>query len=586
MIRTKIVCTIGPSVNESYQLERLIRCGMDVARINFSHGVHEEHQKTIERIKQARELCKRPIAIMIDTRGPEIRVGEISNGSLEVSAGMRITLVSEEVQAEGTLPIRPELVLPALEKGNLVLFDNGYIQARVVDKVEGRVVVEFLNSGTLLSSKGVNIPGVELPLPPVTEKDIADIEFGCEQGVELVAASFIRNAENVLEIKRLLGQCQRSDMLVIAKIECLQGVENFESILHVADGIMIARGDLGVEIPVCEVPRLQKMMIKKSNLVGKPVVIATQMLESMMNNPRPTRAEVSDVANAIYDGGSAIMLSGETAVGKYPIETVEMMRSIAMDAEDDFDYASFFNLHTALTYHDIPSALTLSAVKTSYSLDARAIFCFTMSGGTARLLSRLKPKVPIIAFTTESLTYHQLALSWGVLPVMCEKGSDRVQDAFEFASNWGLEQGIVSYGDLVILTTGSPFWVAGTTNTVMVDCIGDVLARGSKGVGKRVYGTVALVPGPLPKGSYVTPGSILVLACYNEDYSSLVKGAAGVLLQSSPEDTESERQLFQACRKEGKTCILGVDSAFRVLRESQLVTLDPEKKTVYKGVIR
>jgi len=375
------------------------------------------------------------------------------------------------------------------------------------------------------------------------------------------------------------------EILVLAKIESAEGVENFESILHVADGIMVARGDLGVEVPISQVPRLQKMMIKKCNLIGKPVVTATQMLESMMANPRPTRAEVSDVANAIYDGTSALMLSGETAVGKYPIESVETMRSVALEAEEDFGYNAFFDLHTTRSYHDIPSALTLSAVKTASSLDAKAIFTFTHSGATARLLSRLKPQMPIIGFTTDYCTYHQLSLLWGVFPVLCEKGCSTIDEAFSYASAWALEHNFVSYGDLVVVTAGFPFWVSGTSNTILVKSIGDVLARGSKGVGARVHGPVLLVPGPSLAKPYSASGAILVLTTFSDELLPLVLEASGIVLQSFPEDGESEELLFRVCRDEGKPVIIGVDGAFRALRESQLVTIDPEKAIVYKGIV-
>ena len=585
--RTKIICTIGPAVNSVESLVQLIGNGMDVARLNFSHGTHDEHRATIEKLKEARKQTLRPLGIMIDTKGPEIRTGTVQESGIHVKHGSRLTLVKEPVEGnDDALTIRPGVVLDFLKIGTGVLIDNGYIQSHVVEITPQGVVVEFDNAGIILSSKGVNIPTIEVPLPTLTEKDISDIQFGCEQGAELIAASFIRNAENVLEIKRLLTKFKRPDMLVLAKIESTEGVHNFDSILQVADGIMVARGDLGVEVPLSQVPRLQKLMIRKCNLVGKPVVTATQMLESMMNNPRPTRAEVSDVANAIYDGTSAVMLSGETAVGSYPQETVTIMNSIISEAEQDFDYQSFFNEHASMSYHDIPSALTLASVKTAYSLDAKAIFTFSNSGSTARLLSRLKPKMPIIALTIDKKTYHQLALSWGVTPVLCEKPCTSVDEAFHYASERGLALGVVSYGDLVVLTVGSPLWVPGTSNTILVDSIGDVLARGSRGYGERVHGVIALVPGATGGKPYAVRGCIIVLSAFDEKLLPMIRDAAGVILQTAPDDICSEPLLLEACQREGKTVITGVDSAFRVLREKQLVTLDPHKFIVCKGVVR
>jgi len=582
--RTKMICTIGPSVNSVKQMVQLIHHGMDVARVNFSHGTYDEHRTVIQNLKKAREQCQRPLGIMLDTKGPEIRLGSVPKEGIVVEAGSTILLVRESV--EGTrerISIRPPSVLEYFKPGILILIDNGYIQARVVEQVPEGVRLRFENSGVIFSSKGVNVPEIGIPLPALTEKDVQDIEFGCEEGVDLIAASFIQTADNIVDIKRLLCQFKRPEIFVLAKIESAEGVRNFTSILHVADGIMVARGDLGVEVPLSHVPRLQKMMIRKSNIVGKPVVTATQMLESMMSNPRPTRAEVSDVANAIYDGTSAVMLSGETAVGQYPQETAKLMKTISKETEHDFDYKAFFEYHTSMTYRDISSAITLAAVKTAYSLNAQAIFTFTHSGVTARLLSRLKPKVPVIALTPREKTYHQLALCWGVVPVFCQEPCSSLEEAFQYASRWSLDEKIISYGDLVILIAGSPFWVSGTSNTILVSSIGDVLVRGSSGWGERAQGSILFVPG---SDVHVVPGSILVFSRFESSDTDLLHNAAGVILQRSAEDHVSEELLIEACRKEGKPVIVGVEEAFRVLEEKQEVTLDPPKAIVYKGNVR
>ena len=585
--RTKIICTIGPAIDSVESLVQLIQNGMDVARLNFSHGTYDEHRASIEKLKEARRRCCRPLAIMIDTRGPEIRTGTVRGEGIRVRPGSRLTLVKDpQKSTEGLLSVRPGIALDFLKAGTMILIDNGYIQCHVIETSSEGVVVEFDNEGTIHASKGINIPTIEVPLPTVTEKDISDIQFGCEEGADIIAASFIRNADNVLEIKRLLSTFKRPDMLVLAKIENTEGVRNFDNILQVADGIMVARGDLGVEVPLSQVPRLQKIMIRKCNMVGKPVITATQMLESMMNNPRPTRAEVSDVANAIYDGTSAVMLSGETAVGSYPQETVSMMSSIITETERDFDYRAFFDTHAKMTYHDTPSALTLAGVKTAYSLDAKAIFTFSNSGSTARLLSRLKPKMPVVALTINEGTYHQLALSWGVTPVLCSTACVGIDKAFAYASQCGIDLGIVSYGDTVVLTAGSPLWIPGTSNTIIVDSIGDVLLRGSSGQGESVHGMVALVPGISGSKPFAVRGSIVVLSAYDDSLRPIIREAAGVILQTAPDDARSEPLLLEACQREKKTVIVGVDGAFRVLREKQLVSLDPRKAIVYKGVIR
>ncbi|OGN64965.1 MAG: pyruvate kinase, partial [Chlamydiae bacterium RIFCSPLOWO2_01_FULL_28_7] len=339
---TKIICTLGPSSNSLEMIIELIKTGMNVARINFSHGTHEEHFKTIQNIKEAREKTNIPISIMLDTKGPEIRVGELKNDVLELKTKQKVKLIRGEAKNDDEIPINPFEVLKILKPSQKILFDDGYISAKVIEKDDDYILIEIQNNGILKSKKSINIPNVQLSLPAVTEQDIKDLKFGCENDIDIVAASFIRSADHVLEIKKILHQNNCSDVSVIAKIESAEGVDNFDEIAEAADGIMVARGDLGVEVDLSLVPKLQKIMIHKCYDACKPVVIATQMLESMIQNPRPTRAEVSDVANAIYDSSSAVMLSAETASGKYPIETVRQMKKIIHETESDFDYKDFF----------------------------------------------------------------------------------------------------------------------------------------------------------------------------------------------------------------------------------------------------
>lgn len=469
MTKTKIICTIGPSVDSEEQIEALIDAGMDGARLNFSHGTYDEHRVVIERLKRARLKKRVALAIILDTKGPEIRLGEIQNGQFSVQTGDRLVLTKKAVlgSKEG-VQVTPSLVIDALKVGTKVLIDDGYITTQVIEHTQDSVVVKFLNAGVIKTHKGVNVPGVEIALPAMTDRDIEDIKFGVEQGVDVLAASFIRSKEHILEIKNLLASLKASSTLVLAKIENSLGVQNFDEILAASDGIMVARGDLGVELPLKEVPRLQKMMIRKCYGAGKPVVTATQMLESMIKNPRPTRAEVSDVANAIYDSTSAIMLSGETAVGQYPIETVKMMRSIAQEAERDFDYRHFFNLHQHTEFHDISSSIALAAVQTAYSAKAKGIFCFTHSGFTARHVSRFRPQIPIVVLAPNEKVYHQMALAWGVIPVTPVLASN-VQEALQIVSAFVVKMGILQKGDLVVVTSGSPFNQTGSTNMMLVE---------------------------------------------------------------------------------------------------------------------
>ena len=583
MIKTKIICTIGPSVNSLEKIIELIEAGMNVARINFSHGTEEEHLNAIQKIKEAREKLKKPLAIMLDTKGPEIRIGKIKEGSVTLKPGQRWSLLKQEfIGDERGVSIIPNDVPGQLSIGAQVLFDDGYISSTVIEKSEEGVVVEIHNGGVIRSGKGVNIPNAHLNLPAMTIKDIQDIRFGCKHDVDIIAASFIRSAEHVLSIRKLLVEENKPEILIVAKIENSEGVQNFDNIVQAADGIMIARGDLGVEVPLSHVPPLQKMMIRKCYLAGKPVVTATQMLESMIHNPRPTRAETSDVANAIYDSTSAVMLSGETAVGSYPIETVNMMRSIIQEAEGDFNYRLFFDQHALLVYHDVPSAVTLATVKTAYSSNAQAVFAFTNSGSTARLLSRLRPQMPIIALTGNIKCYHQLAFIWGVVPLYYPN-CQSIDEGFKTMSAFALKNHYVAYGDLVVVTAGTPFGLSEVTNMMIVESIGDVLVRGYIGYGSRVHGKAVIVLAPESTEPESVKDRLLVIVKCDESYIPLIKQAAGIILQNHINDIASERWAKKIALNLGKPILLRADASCRVLKDEQLITLDPERAVVYKG---
>lgn len=581
--RTKIICTIGPSVSSYEKILALIDAGMSVARLNFSHGTHEEHFQTIERLKKARKERKIPLSIMLDTHGPKIRIGEFPGGSISLSAGQKVALVKEGKASKDQIPVHPPAVIEVLSEGARILFDDGYISAKVIEKRKDALTVEILNAGVLKSGKGINVPGVEVPLPALTEGDIADIRFGCKHDVDYIAASFIRSALNILTIRELLSQEKKEIIRIIAKIENAQGVENFDSIVQAADGIMIARGDLGVELDLERVPGLQKEMIRKCYQACKPVATATQMLESMITNPRPTRAEVSDVANAIYDCTSLVMLSGETAVGKYPIETVETMRSIAIETEKSFDYPAFFQMNFEKDYHDVSSAVSLAAVKTAYSVaNAKCIFAYTTSGQTARIVSRLRPPIPIIALTPSKKIYHQLAFQWGVIPVLAE-GCGNSKEAFCKASQYALERRLIRFGDVVVVTAGAPFGKKGTTNMMMVENIGEILVRGHKGIGPKVDGTVVFVLAPDKFSSKDLEGKIAIITHCDQSFLPILKKAKGVVLQNSISDSKSETlaELW------GKTYEISVmtraDRATSILKEGSEVTLDPQKGLIYLG---
>lgn len=581
--RTKIICTIGPSVSSLEKMIQLIDAGMNVARLNFSHGTQSEHAKTIENLKKAREKRKVPLAIMLDTKGPEIRVGKLKNDCISLKAGQKVHLVEENVEGdEKRIPIHPDMALKALNIGQPVLFDDGYITTLVIEKNRKGVVVEVMNDGILKSKKGVNVPGIDVGLPAMTKQDISDIIFGCGQDVDLIAASFIRSAEHVREIKTLLEKHKSSHILVLAKIENSLGVQNFDTILQVADGIMVARGDLGVELPLKEVPVLQKMMIRKSIEAAKPVITATQMLESMIKNPRPTRAEASDVANAIYDSTSCVMLSGETAVGSYPIETVALMKGIVEEAEKDFNYLDFFNQHSRLVSHDISSSISLAAVKTAYSSEAKAIFASTNSGYTARMISRFRPKMPIIALTSDDKTYHQMALDWGVISAT-PADINSIDEALTIISHFARSQKLVEYGDLIVLTAGTPLGTCGTTNMMIVESIGDVLVRGHHNKGEKVHGKIIFLLSPEEKPAEKMKDRIIVISRFDPSFAGHVKKASGVILQNHPEDLNSETKALQLAKELGIPILVRADGAMTRLKEGETVILDPEKGIVYKG---
>lgn len=574
-IRTKVVCTVGPAVASLDKIVELMKSGMSVARLNFGHGTYEEHAQMIGYLKKAREKLGLPLAIMIDIKGPEVRIGKVKGDAMPIAAGQRIRIPQE-------VPMHPLEVLQMVTVGMRILFDDGYLISKVVEKDPSGIVVEMLNAGTLKSGKGMNIPGAQITLPAMTPKDVEDLKFACKHEVEMIAASFIRSSHHVLSIKEFLAKEGHAEMLVVSKIENHQGIENFDSIVQASDGIMIARGDLGLELDLALVPKLQKMMIRKCFQACKPSIIATQMLESMITYPRPTRAEVSDVANGVYDCTSAIMLSGETAVGKYPIETTLRMCEIAKEAEEDFDYRAFFERHSTRDYHDISSAVSLAAVKTAYSANAKAIFAFTTSGMTAKFLSRLMPKIPIIALTTQKTTYHQMAFYWGVIPLFTEKCAN-VDEAFALCSRFAMEKKIIAFGDVVVVTSGIPFGKKGSTNMMHVQSVGDILVRGHKGFGRKVTGPVSILLSPEGRDPSSLAGHLVVIPHCDAEFLPLLKGALGLILQNSINDHNSEKYAALVAKTFDLPLITRADGALATLTEGEEVTLDPHRGLIYRG---
>lgn len=470
MRKTKIICTIGPASSDPEIFRLLLGYGLNVARLNFSHGTHEEHGKVIDMIKSVCEMESAAVGIMLDTKGPEIRTGKVQGGSVELAEGQEFILTTDEILGNNEICSITYQGLPQdVKRGDAILIDDGLIALKVLDVSGNKIRCFVENGGILGDNKGVNVPGVKVNLPAITEKDISDIIFGIEKGVDFIAASFIRKASDVREIRELLRANGGSHIKIISKIETREGVENIDEIIEVSDGIMVARGDLGVEIAAEEVPIVQKSIIKKCNEAGKIVITATQMLDSMIRNPRPTRAEVTDVANAIFDGTDAIMLSGETAAGKYPIESLKMMARIAARAEEAIDYERL--LREKRCYHPtVTDAISHATCTTALDLGATAVITATKSGLTARMVSKYRPNAPIIAVTYDPVVMRQLSLVWGVYPVIT-KAVSSTDEMIEEAVKTALASGFVKEGDVVVITAGVPVDQSGTTNLIKVHVV-------------------------------------------------------------------------------------------------------------------
>lgn len=466
MRKTKIICTIGPASQDVDHLRELMLAGMNVARFNFSHGDHEEQRGKFENVDKVRKELGLPVATLIDTKGPEIRLGDFEGYKVELVAGQEFILTTDEVMGTAQkASITYKGIKNDIGVGSTILIDDGLIEMKV-EKIEGNDIhCRVMNGGFVSNHKGVNVPGAILTMPYISEKDRADILFGIEMGFDFLAASFVRNKEDVLAIREILNE-HNSTMQIISKIENMQGIQNLEEIISVSDGIMVARGDMGVEIPMEEVPMVQKKMIKLAVAQGKQVVTATQMLDSMIKNPRPTRAEVTDVANAIYDGTTAIMLSGETAAGQYPVEAVKTMSRIAEAAEQDIDYRGRM-VRYADTKKDITTAIAYATCTTAMDLDAKAIITVTLSGFTAAAISRFKPDCQIIGCAMDDKVSNQINLLWGVKPIYLEKQDD-TEELFVKAVEKAKEAGCVEEGDIVVITAGVPLGEAGRTNMIRV----------------------------------------------------------------------------------------------------------------------
>ena len=579
MRKTKIICTLGPASDSPEMIRQLMLSGMNGARFNFSHATHEYAKEKLAVVKQLRQELKLPVATILDTKGPEIRIGTFKNHKVELKEGQLFTLTTEEVEGtENQVSITYKDLPKDIEEGRTVLLDDGLIEMKVMTKTETTIVCRVENGGMISDRKGINVPGTKLSMPFISERDRSDIIFGIEEGFDCIAASFTRNAEDILAVRKILDEHDCHSINIIAKIENAEGVENIDQILRVVDGIMVARGDMGVEIPLEDVPILQKKLIKKAYLAGKQVITATQMLDSMIKNPRPTRAESTDVANAIYDGTSAIMLSGETAAGSYPVEALKTMVRIAERTEEAIDYIHRFQSRETIANFDVTNAISHATCTTAHDLGASAIITVTMSGVTARQLSKFRPASPIVACTNRETVYHQLSLSWGVIPMQIETETDS-ESLFEHAVEAAQRAGLVHSGDLVVITAGVPLGVSGTTNMMKVDVVGHVLVTGEGVTEKQVTARVCVAETVEDMEERFQEGDIIVTHNTSNDWIEYLHTAGGVITEQP--GINSHAAIVGLAMN--KPVIVGAQNATKILKTGSVVLLDAEKGLVSRG---
>lgn len=581
MRKTKIVCTIGPASESEEMLEKLMKAGMNVARLNFSHGDHAEHQARIDSIRRVSKRLGKTVAILLDTKGPEIRTHNMKNGGIELEKGTEVIVSMTEV--EGTpekFSVTYDNLINDVDEGSYILLDDGLIELQVkqINKDQNEVVCDVLNTGELKNKKGVNLPGVKVNLPGITDKDAEDIVFGIQQEVDFIAASFVRRPSDVLDIRKLLEDNNNETISIIPKIENQEGIDNIEAILEVSDGLMVARGDMGVEIPPESVPMVQKDLIRQCNKLGKPVITATQMLDSMQRNPRATRAEASDVANAIYDGTDAVMLSGETAAGQYPEEAVKTMRNIAVSAEAAQDYKKLLSDRTKLVETSLVNAIGVSVAHTALNLNVKAIVAATESGSTARTISKYRPQSDIIAVTPSAETARQCALVWGIHPVVKE-GRKTTDALLNNAVATAVETERVQNGDLIIITAGVPTGEKGTTNMMKLHLVGDELAKG-QGVGRNsVVGQTLVVNDASELEGKDLSESIIVTTSVDETLVPYIENAIGLITEENGITSPSAIIGLE----KGIPTIVGVENATSKIQNDVLITVDANQGKIFEG---
>lgn len=579
MRKTKIVATIGPATDSVETMKALLEHGVNVARLNFSHGTHEEHRRRIGLIRQASKETGIPIAIMVDTKGPEIRTKEVVDGKISLVAGKQVILAPGDfVGTPDRIAITYNELANDVKIGNSILVDDGLIELKVAGIKNDDVICDIINGGDLKNKKGINLPGVSTNLPSITEKDELDILFAIENDVDFIAASFVRKAIDVLHIRDILER-YNSQILIISKIESTEAVENINEILEVSDGIMVARGDLGVEIPPEQVPLVQKDIIKRCNEAGKPVVTATQMLDSMQRNPRPTRAEASDVANAILDGTDAVMLSGETAAGEYPIQSVKIMAQIATTIEQSEIYQQYLRqTQPCEMASSITSALSFAVANVSCELNAKAVVTSTSSGYTARMVSKFKPCAEIIAVTPREIVSRQLLLSWGVRPVLGQE-SKSTDEMFRVAVDAAMHCNNIKSGDLIVITAGVPVGQSGTTNLMKIHIIGDMIAKGT-GIGeKSISGRVRLCDSNEQALQEMQEGEILVMYATDQDTVPVIEKAKAIVTEEAGITSHAAIVGISL----GIPVIVGAKGILDKVKTGDEITVDASRGFIYSG---
>lgn len=578
MRKTKIICTLGPATDNEDILRQMMLSGMNVARLNFSHGTEESQKKYADTVKKLRKELSLPVALLLDTKGPEIRVGEFEH-PVTLKEGNEFTVTTRDVPGTESICSVTFKNLPAeVIPGARILIDDGLIELKVNSTTNTDIVCTVMNGGDVSSHKSVNVPGLHLSLPFISEKDRKDIAFAVREDFDFIAASFTRSAQDIIDLRSELEKLNCHKIRIIAKIENADGVKNIDEIIRVSDGIMVARGDMGVEIAFEEIPNIQKKLIAKTSNAGRQVITATQMLDSMIKNPRPTRAETTDVANAIYDGTSAIMLSGETAAGAYPVLAVKTMAKIAERTEADIDYIQRFRQHIISGQPDVTSAISHATCTTAHDLGATAILTVTKSGHTARMISKYRPNCPIISGTTDPTVLRQMNLSWGVTPILVEE-KNNTDELFDHVVSVAKTNGLVNDGDLVVITAGVPLGMSGTTNLLKVQLVGNILVSGTGATKGAVCGNICVCKTAEEVKTLFSEGDVLVIPETSNELLPYLKSASAIITER--EGMNSHAAIVGMALD--KPVIVGAKNATRILKSGTTVTVDATRGIVYSG---